>query len=347
MLANLWMLKAPNGMFWYAADYLRALDVPTTVLMRPQLLDDARRYLTAPHLTVRAVGFATLARLALRAALRGEPVYCPTPHPIPWIRNQLVVFHDAYPFEGTHGARKLRLLQWGLASSGCRVGYINESMARPYLEGLGLPASRLVHAPNMPPPPQSSDIQPPRRVTGDGLFRLAAFGTDSAKKRYLELLEHLVRAGLQDQVELRLYGEDNAYVTSLRARFPQAQLSVCPPSRQTLQAFLAESDAVIGIAVNEGFGRPIATALMQGVPCYLSSSPTFREFFDGLAVLSDDINALLLAALRGDRPPAKPAKEDSGFLSRHYRAAIDAALLALRAMEQRAPDAGNSAIRHP
>ncbi|SEK57383.1 hypothetical protein SAMN05216359_102251 [Roseateles sp. YR242] len=347
MIANLWMLKAPNGMFWYALDYIRALDRPMLVLVRPSLMEMASLQLAGTQMQVKAVGLVGLLRYAALAAARGELVYCPTPHPLPYIKRQVVTFHDAYPFEGRNGARKLQLLLWGLRTSGCQVAYINQSMAKPYLSAQGIPADRLIYAPNMPPPAYTGASRSDTRGNAVGqkpgaAIRLAAFGTDSEKKRYPELLHALQQPALRDAIELCLYGEENAYVGRLRSAYPQARLSVCSPTQHSLQDFLARSDAVIGIATNEGFGRPVATAIMQGIPCYLSASPTFREFFDGLAILSDDVNHLLAAVQRRERPTALVQVSTPGFLADAYSAAINTAVARIQAL-----DAGGAARQAP
>ncbi|WP_374587317.1 hypothetical protein [Ideonella dechloratans] len=334
MLANLWMLKAPNGMFWYAVDYLQAVDTPTTVLVRPRLLKDAKRNFTAPNISVRAGNVATLLWLILLTALREQAIYCPTPHPIPWIRNQLVTFHDAYPFEGIWGRVKLQLLRWGLATSKCYIGYINKSMALPYLEGMGVSFDRLIYIPNIPPPASAPSSAARNPSEENKLLQLAAFGTDSEKKRYPELLKIIDQSTYKDRIHLHLYGEKNPYVSNLQARFPDVRLTVHSASDEPIQKFLSEIDAVIGIALNEGFGRPIATALMQGIPCYLSKSQTFLEFFSELALFSNNIDELIQAALQGKRPSGAAESQSQNFLSTQYRTAIAEAIFRIRSLAE-------------
>lgn len=338
MLANLWMLKAPNGMFWYAVDYLRRLGQPMQVIVRPGLLKVAVRELGGHGVQVHAVGFLGFLHHVTRAAARGEMVYTPTPHPVPLLPRQIITFHDAYPFMGRRGGLKLSLLKLGLSTSRCKVAYINRSAALPYLQALGLATSRLLFAPNMPPrvaaTSGSSLLKP---LVNKSTRVLGAFGTDSAKKRYAELLAALQDERFKGKLQLRLFGEDNHYVASLRAQFPHVEFAVVEPDQQSLTEFIASLDAVISIALDEGFGRPLATAIVAGVPCYLVDSPTFREFFAGLALLDDRIEALLEAALHSSRQHEIKVTDSrsSGFLADEYGQAINYAIGNLTALATR------------
>lgn len=333
LLANLWMLKAGNGMLWYAIDYLRRLDRPVQVVVRPPLAGLLRRELDLPSIRVEAVGPGGFLRRVLAAAARGEPIYAPTPHPIPFVRRQMIVFHDPYPFDGPQGETKRRLLRFGLATSRCTVGYINRSTARPWLVDLGVPQERLLFAPNLPP----AATPPPRSAArADGVaaarrLRLGAFGTDSPKKRYPQLLEALARSAYCDRLQLCLYGPPHPYVAALLRDFPANPPLLVDQAGMSLRDFILGLDAVVSVAPGEGFGRPIATALQLGVPCHLIESPVFREFFDGLASFAPDIERLLDGVAAAPARPAPP-RRDAGFLAPGYAEAIDAAVRSIDAL---------------
>lgn len=335
MLANLWMLNAPNGMFWYAVDYLREMSRPTLVLVRPHLLEAAQKALECDHIRVRACGLQGLLTSAAMAAWRGELLYCPTSHPIPWLRNQLVTFHDPYPFDGPKGRLKLRAFRWGARSSKCRIAYINRTVALPFLQELGVPEAKLLFAPNMPPA-ASSERRQRRNEPDSSCIVLGAFGTDSEKKRYPELLETVERSKFRNKIHLRIYGEMNDYTRLLKNRYPRAHFDIVEPISMSLSEFIASLDGVVSVALSEGFGRPLATAIVAGLPCYLADSPTFREFFNGLALLSVSIDDLLTAAVERRRPDSPIGTEVGGFQSAVYTAAIDTAIHTLRLADVRA-----------
>jgi len=332
VLANLWMLKAPNGMFWYAVDYLRRLPPPIEVIVRPAMLSVAQRELEGPAIKVFAAGVVGFVGRMVLAVARREFVYVPTPHPLPLLPRQVVTFHDSFPFEGPKGRIKLAFFHLGVTSACATVAYINCSAALPFLERLGIPAARLLYAPNIPPHAATPTLRNVSRL--EVLAhprRLGAFGTDSPKKRYPELLTALSQPRFRDGLHLQIYGERNAYTESLRSRFPAAPFEIVDPKTTPLADFITSLDGCISIAPGEGFGRPLATAVASGLPCYLVDSPTFREFFAGLAVLDDRVDHLLDAALRSTRPRAAESVSGAGFLSSGYARAIESAVAALTA----------------
>src|SRR5262245_12484177 len=142
-LANLWMLKAPNGMFWYALDYLRRLPGPIQVIVRPSLAEVVHQELNAQSVRVRSGGMAAFAAALSAAVARGWFIYTPTPHPLPFFKRQVVTFHDAYPFAGEHGKLKQALFRWGVLSGGCRVAHINKGSAARFLAELRIPRQLL------------------------------------------------------------------------------------------------------------------------------------------------------------------------------------------------------------
>ncbi len=273
---------------------------------------------------------------ALCAAVRGDLIYTPTPHPLPFARRQVVVFHDPFPFEGPGSRLKRWLLRLGVASSRCVVAYINRSVAEPWLLGLGVPRERLLFAPNVPPaiaaaarpsPPVAHGAAPRRAI------RIGAFGTDSPKKHYPQLLEELAKPPYRGRMQLCIFGGANAYARRLVHDFASCPPALVDPGATSLRDFILDLDAVVSVAAGEGFGRPIATAIGLGVPCCLIESPTFREFFGGLAWLEPDIPRLLQRVLdvaSGQLPPRAAAA--TGFLAPAYTRAIDAAVGAIRLM---------------
>lgn len=305
IVANFCHIKATNGLFHYGVDYLRRCeDLVARVLVRPALADAARAAL--PGLEIVCCSMRRLLGEAAAARRRGDLVFTPTSHPLPWLSNQWVVVHDAYPFTtGPRATLKTRLLRWSLASSRCTVGYINQSDGLPFVQCLGVGADRRVFAPNEFParvpdaPPASQPAQRPLTV---GLV-----GTDSAKKNYDALFDALRRAGGAGRLHFRAYGHRTPYFEALLARHPDIQLSLDSSDAMRLQDFFSHIDVLASVAEQEGFGRPIAAALQSNIPCLLLDRPVFLEFFDPGARFfrteADLVRALLDPAEAVCRPP--------------------------------------------
>ena len=90
-----------------------------------------------------------------------------------------------------------------------------------------------------------------------------------------------------------VYGHSNIYIKYLQQLFPNLQINIFNSDNFVLSEFLASIDVVVSVAQNEGFGRPIASALESGVPCYLIDSIVFREFFEGGANFALDVPSLV------------------------------------------------------
>lgn len=327
LLLNLWMLKARNGMFWYARDYVLRTGRPCRVLLRRGAPAALRQAVQAQGWPCAELGPWGFAREMLGAVRRGSLVFTPTPHPVPFVRNQVTVVHDPYPFQGRLGRLKRGLFRFGVRSSGCVVAYINRSLCLDFLAPLRLPGRMQLFAPNVPPRLARPAIGQPEAAAA-APRTLGAFGTDSRKKHYALLLAAL--AGLGDSAPaLRIFGHENAYTGELRARFGAAAFTLVDADRTPLDEFMASVDAAVSVAEGEGFGRPLASAILAGMPCYLLDSPSFREFYEGLACLYADLPALLHGVARGDR--ARPVAAQ-GFTSPDYAHAIEHAVARLQNM---------------
>lgn len=293
--ANFFHIKSTNGLFFYGLDYLRDhLDLIRMVLVRPTLERPVQELL--PGVEVVACTTGRYLKEAIKASWCGDLLYTPTSHPLPGIDRQWIVLHDAYPFKvGPRSALKLRLLRWSLSLSRCRVGYINRSDARPFVASLGVPAQRMVFAPNRFPVPARREVRP---ASPDGVTVIGLLGSDSAKKNYERLFEAVRRAGQAQRLSFRIYGHDTAYFRDTRALFPELRIELARSDDESLDAFLNHVDVLASAAEQEGFGRPIASALLAGMSVHLLDRPVFREFFAGGAQFHADINALVNALPR-------------------------------------------------
>ncbi|MBN9546614.1 MAG: glycosyltransferase [Alphaproteobacteria bacterium] len=290
VIVNLFNLKNTNGMYYYALDYIRRNEAAIEkILVRPNLAEDARRQF--PELTVVECGLASFVASILVARARGGFLYTPTPHPVPFISRQLIVVHDAYPFFGMLGGLKKFLLRVSLETSKCLVGYINQSDASDFVRSIGVREARLVFAPNYFPP--TLNLLHKSRDASLSRLRVGLFGTDSPKKNYEALFEEVIASGRADFMEFWIYGHMTAYFSGLRSRFGTIHCELVESDRFALAEFLGSVDVVVSVALNEGFGRPIAAALVSGVPCFLIETRVFREFFGGAAEFEASVSDIV------------------------------------------------------
>lgn len=288
--ANFFHIKSTNGLFFYGLDYLRDnLDLVRMVLVRPALESRIREAL--PGVDVVACSAGRYLREAMRASWRGDLLYTPTSHPLPGIDRQWIVLHDAYPFEvGPMSRLKRLLLRWSLSLSRCKVGYINRSDAQPFVAGLGVPSQRMVFAPNRFPEPERRE---PRIGSSAGLTAVGLLGTDSPKKNYDRLFSAVRQAGVAPRLAFLVYGHRTPYFTEIQTQFPELQIELVKSDEVGLRDFMNRVDVLASAAEQEGFGRPIASALLAGLAVELLDRPVFREFFSGGARFHLNVQALV------------------------------------------------------
>lgn len=276
IVANLYFIKNTNGLFYYSVDYLRSQrDITRKILVRPDMQSAAERFFPGALIET-CHNFFAMMRHSFVAARIGDLVYTPTPHPLPMLNLQWVVVHDSYPFLSGIGRVKLFLLRMSLATSQCRIAYINETETRDFVEGFNIPEQRLIFAPNIIDN-RATDVE--RAGYTGGTLRVGLVGTDSAKKCYSELLESVAAAGLLSDVEFIIFGHLTPYFNKICQHYPNARITLKNSDAHSLNDFLMDVDLVVSVANLEGFGRPIASALIERVPCFLLRKPVFLEFF--------------------------------------------------------------------
>jgi len=309
--ANFYHIKSTNGLYFYGLDYLREnLDLVRLVLVRRSLEAKIREALPCVH--VIACSASRYLREVARASLRGDLLYTPTSHPLPGINRQWIVLHDAYPFEiGPMARLKRLLLQTSLSLSRCKVGYINRSDAKSFVETLGVAPDRMIFAPNRFPEPARRLVSTTAAV--EGVTIVGLLGTDSAKKNYDRLFAAVRRAGLSKLLAFRVYGHETTYFSNICAQFAELKIELVRSDGERLNDFMSRVDVLASASAQEGFGRPIAAALLAGMRVELLDRPVFREFFSGGARFHSDVH-MLVQSLPSIDKEAEPI---------HYKAPAD------------------------
>lgn len=291
IVANFFHLKNTNGLYYYGVDYLQELRGSLRkILVRESMLTSAQR--SFPSCEIVVCTAVTVVVEVIKAARRGDFIYVPSSHPMPFVSNQLVVVHDIYPMLGKVGRIKKLLLQISLVSSNSRVGYINHSVMREFCESLGIDKSRLIFAPNRFPDAPAGAVAP---LQNSMRTIVGLFGTDSSKKNYAQLFAALAATGASGRVGFRLYGHRTPYYEDLIAEFPDIHAELVESDTSNIPEFFGSVDLIVSVADHEGFGRPIAAALLAGVPTLLMARPVFLEFFQGGAEFAADVDAVAAA----------------------------------------------------
>ncbi|MFO1369771.1 MAG: hypothetical protein U1F46_12310 [Marinagarivorans sp.] len=289
--ANFYNIKSTNGLYFYGLDYLREnLDIIRLVLVRSFLEEQIK--VALPGVRVVACSYSRFVWEIIVACLRGDLLFTPTSHPLPFINRQWIILHDAYPFAmGPRAKLKRILLHLSLVLSRCRVGYINRSDAKSFLQRLGVAEARMVFAPNRFP--EAVQRLAPWVVPSEGITKVGLLGTDSAKKNYGLLFNSVRRAELSEGLVFRVYGHETSYFNDIYAQFSDLNIQLVKSDDVRLEEFLNGVDVLASAAEQEGFGRPIAFALLSGVAVELIDCPVFREFFSGGARFHPNIETLV------------------------------------------------------
>lgn len=290
LIVNLYHIKKTNGLFYYGVEYVKTgKHVPHSVLVRREMAEPAAR-----HFGKSRVVPCTLLTYLLRvfsAWFSGWMIFTPSSHPLPLVNRQLVILHDTYPFEGKLGWLKKWLFVLSARTSRCWLGYINQSEGLAFYRKCRFDENRLVFAPNKFP--VASGSLHVNALRYEKRLRVGLVGTDSRKKNYPDLFRSVFGMGRSMDVTFAVYGHATDYFLELQHMFTSLDIRLVKSDESTLEEFLSQLDVLVSVARSEGFGRPIASALMSGIPCYLLDGPVFREFYSGGANFSADVPQLV------------------------------------------------------
>jgi hypothetical protein len=304
IIANFFYIQNTNGLFYYGAEYIRAnRTLVRKVLVKPSMFTATSRVF--PELEILPCTSIKMFLQVIIGTSKGDIIFTPTPHPLPGISNQWVTLHDIYPFEGGGGKLIKRWLFFlSLATSKCSVGYINESEALPFLLSGGISKRRLVFSPNKFP--TSFELERKNHSKGISRLVIALVGTDSTKKNYHILFDEILKAGAERRLKFLIYGHYNDYIKSIFKAYPTMDVSLILSDDIEILDFLNDADVLLSVAKGEGFGRPVAVALLSGIPCYLINSPVFCEFYSGAAFIFNDVQSLVQKLLQVSAENAFP-----------------------------------------
>jgi hypothetical protein len=290
IVANFYFIKNTNGLCYYGIEYLKNnIDLIRLVLVSKNLAGLIKQEM--PSVNIKICCGPSFLWEVIQCKLYKDLLFTPSSHPLPFINQQWVVMHDAFPFEGSFLSKlKKSLLKISLSLSKCKVGYINKSDSINFVKSLCVEFNRMVFAPNRFPEPLKRIL---RVKKVDGLIHLGLFGTDSEKKNYFQLLSYIRTRMLGNLFVFHFYGHKTNYFINLKNYFPDQNINLVSSDLTSLTDFLSRLDSVVSVARHEGFGRPIAFALMSGVRVELIDQPVFREFFSEGARLHPDIDSLI------------------------------------------------------
>lgn len=287
LVLNFYNLNKTNGMYYYGLDYAKpCTNQVRCILVRPRVVSAAQE--AFPNVEVVSCSGGKMVWEVIKAAARGDFVFTPTPHPIPFVRRQMVVFHDIYPFIGELGKLKRILFTIGARSSRCLAGYTNHT-AQPFLDEVGIARTHQVFAPSRFPAARTRLDAPD--APGNALI-VGLMGTDSDKKNYGALFAALKRLNVKRRIIFHVYGHNTDYYRSLKTTFPDTEMVLVTSDKTSMDEFVGGAHVIVSVTDGEGFGRPIAHALACGVPCLLLDCPVFREFFDGMADFEPDVDGV-------------------------------------------------------
>lgn len=322
IVVNMGFIKHSNGLFHYGLDYAAALGgAVREIWVRDDTLAQAVRLRLPDVPVVIRTPLKLLAGIA-KVRRRGDLMFTPSSHPLAGLRRQVVVVHDSFPFTGKGGAIKLALFRLGLALSGGTAAYINRADGLRFLKECQLDEARTHYLPNRIAAPAENGARGVRTL-GQPIV-IGLFGSDSPKKNYDALFAALETVPAQAPLVWRIYGHPNAYTDRLRATYPSISIEVVASDAIDMDAFIRSIDVAVSVARGEGFARPVALALQEGVPTLLLDTPVFREFYAGSARLFDTPEALVrtLAKLCPGTDLERPALATAAELRRDFDSGV-------------------------
>ncbi|MDM5119742.1 glycosyltransferase [Aeromonas hydrophila] len=297
MIFNFWNIKRSNGLFYYGLDYLKnifSVENKSTLLVIIRKNVDISDDIFPANCKILRCSMPAFLYQITKAFFSGRFIYTPTPHPLPFINNQIVVLHDLYPFSGRFGKIKEWLFLLSAKSSKCLLAYINHTDAFRFYKGNKFLEDRLLYAPNSYGQLDKCNVIKKNCSKDNPSLVVGLVGTDSPKKNYDRLFDSVVKnKKAMARLKFIFYGHETQYYKELSQKYSTINHSIIMSDKSSMYDYFEHIDILVSIAEGEGFGRPIASALSSSLPCYLIDAPVFREFFDGGAIFFSSVDSLV------------------------------------------------------
>jgi len=302
---NCWHIRCPNGMLYYAIDYIRDDRTKNIVLCRNTKialalseaidLDNSILITLSPVLYILFLLF-----LIVYSHIYSFQTFTPSCHPVPFLAKNTITVHDSYPFSQLTILSILRkyILYFSLLFSDCTIGYINKSSSFGFallLRNISLRGMHNIrYLPNKKPEfnlslySQNAEIYP---------LKIGLCGSNSSKKNYSELINSLYKhKALVDQITFIVYGFQTPYIKSV-IKSSQYKFVLLDSTLNSFEAFASNINVLTCVSFDEGYCRPIAALLQSNVPVLLLKTPALVEFysssssifFNTIHELSEDI----------------------------------------------------------
>ena len=296
VIVNMWHIKNTNGLFFYSLDYINSLEKTHKIILRKGFPENkAIDRLKEKH-NITNLNLLQYIMFYFKSFFSNIFIFTPSSHPLPFLKKQLIIVHDMYPFTGNKGWVKTLLFKTSVKLAKCNVGYINSSSVKKDLIELSIPEDKLLFCPNKFPIKSEPSIA--LLPVDSSALKIGLVGTDSDKKNYHELFTQVHRHKLEKKIKFLIYGHNTDYYKKLRSSFQDLDISLIRSDNCQLECFFTKVNALISICTTEGFGRPIATALVNNLPTYLIRCDVFEEFFEGGAYFYQNIDDLLSGVLQ-------------------------------------------------
>lgn len=319
---NFWFLKTANGMAYYGLDYVNELLNAGCELL---LIKKRNMGLPIPdHQNLKVVDVNVWGFILAYAKILWFKcsVYSPTLHALPFVRHQVVTVHDEYPLTKPGFKKKINqfLFCLLLKSKRLHVATINFSI-RKELSKYGI--SNYLYAPNFIPESKSTITKSVRRLKYP--LRVGLVGTDSGKKDYDKLFSSFSLNSDPRSFEFFIYGDYNTYVKGIVECYSDLNIVFCQSSELDMNLFLENHvDVLVSIAKNEGFCRPVCSALQQNIVCLLIDDPVFKEFYEDFAQFVQNENDVVEKLMTLNFEPRIDRTKLNSFVQNHNKHFLDA-----------------------
>lgn len=276
VVLNLYFIKEANGLYYYAKQLEQVL---IDKKIEYKIVSNKRSIFASPAgkekfskeiLSLNVIEFLLLYFRFSRKCLFITPTF----HPLPFIKKQIVIFHDNFPYLGTVGQIKKHIIKSILSLSDSYVGFVNRSKATKFLDDENIPNSRRIYLPNT----FNFEKMLSAKKLEIKFENIGLAGTDSPKKNYYEFFSIIQKRGLKHS--FFIYGNKTKYLQKIISLFPGININFVDANICSPENFMTQISCLAQVNTDEGFGRINAVALGSGVPVLALDCPVMREYFE-------------------------------------------------------------------